>query len=121
MYINKKISILLYFILVGCNVQNKTTYDPIKDIPKEITNRYGQDMILSEDMALSIAEIIFKAHDKYNSFDDYKPFSINLVSDGRVWEIIAKPVSGNLHSVRKKYYLRLNKNTGEVLNFWTDK
>ncbi len=121
MYTKNVINIILLFIVTSCNVKNKVNYDPIKDIPNKITNRYGTDIVINDKMATSIAEIIFKEHDKYNSFEDYKPFSCKLVSDGKIWEIIAKPISNQTKMARKKYYLRLNKNTGEVLNFWVEK
>jgi hypothetical protein len=113
----KKIFIYLFFVsLISCKSLGQKSNNPITDLPKEIDTRYGIDIVPNEKTALKIAEIILEERFVNVNFNDLKPFQINLIADEKVWEIIVveKVFKGKITT----YNLRINKNTGEILNLW---
>ena len=113
--------ILLFSIimLLNFNSYSQEVFNPITDLPKEIAERYGTDIVPDEKTALKIAEIIFKAGYINTKFDKLKPFEIKLIADNRVWEV--KAVQQTFINKKTIFCIRINKNTGEVLNFFTIK
>jgi len=112
---------LSVFLLLSCSTLKQTNYNPITDLPKEINVRYGTDVISKEESALKIAEILFIEDSPNTNFDVYKPFKIQLIADGKVWDIEASTQEKNFKGIRKTYHIRINKNTAEVLNFWVER
>lgn len=98
---------------------NDPNYDPIKDLPEIINSKYVIPMIPNEETALQYAEIILKKRYKGMDFEEVKPFEVHLIADEKVWDIQA-PVNKRLRGIAY-FHLRINKNTGEVLNSWVDK
>lgn len=91
--------------------------DPFKDLPKELNYKYGKPMIPDEETALQYADLVLKK--RYNiPFDEFKPYQIKLIADDRVWEI---KVSIERYVGRYVYYfIRINKNNGEIVNCWRE-
>lgn len=94
-------------------------FDPIKDLPEIINSKYVIPMIPDEETALQYAEIIFKKRYKGMDFEEVKPFEVYLIAEEKVWDIKA-PVDKRLKGIAY-FHLRINKNTGEILNSWVDK
>lgn len=123
MDIKKYIICLIGGLLTSCSsTAQKKGYNPIKDLPKEIVVKFGIDIIPNEDLALKVAESILREHNRNVEFNDLKPFTINLIADGKVWDIsISDKPNTEYRVIRRTYHLRINKNTGEVLNYWVDR
>lgn len=116
---NKVIIILLVLTSVACS-SGKNNSNPIKDTPKELTHKYGTDLVPSKNVASEIASIIWKERYLNDDIDAYKPFNVSSIEDDKVWEVIAK--SPNKNTVLKRvYHMKINKNTGEILNNWVEK
>lgn len=106
----------LLMILSVKSFAQDTISDPIKDLPKEIKSHYGTDIIPDESTAMELAEVILKNRYRSTNFKKLKPFGINLIADDKVWDI--KIVQNTFRVKTTEYHVRLNKNTGEVLNIW---
>ncbi len=72
----KKLYLLFLFTTTSLFSQNESNI--IKDLPNEITVKYGTDILPNEKTALSVAEIILKERYLNTKFDKLKPFKINL-------------------------------------------
>src|SRR5690606_10831481 len=125
MYIQKEKDIKnIVFIIFMCFITQISTsqekkskgYDRIKDLPKKIDVVYGTDIIPDKETALQYADLIFKTRYPNTPFDNLKPYTINLIADERVWEVKV-PIGNNNN---KYYILRINKNTGEIINIWLE-
>jgi hypothetical protein len=46
---------------------------------------------------------------------------IQLIADGKVWDIWATTLEKNFKGIRKTYHIRINKNTAKVLTFWVER
>ncbi len=114
-----KILIIWLFSMVGCSSVAQSI-NPIRDTPLPIKERYGIDLISSKELAVKIAELIWK--EKYNDdIDSYKPFKVKLVNDGKVWEVIGVNKAKNRSILKRVYHMKINRNTGEILNNWVVK
>lgn len=111
-------SSLLMILSVKLYAQD-TISDPIKDLPKEIQFHYGTDIIPDESTAMELAEVILKNRYRSTNFKKLKPFEINLIADNKVWDV--KIVQNTFRFKTTEYHIRLNKNTGEVLNIWVER
>ncbi len=108
------------FILLvsACKSSQITPVDPIKDLPKVINERYVIPLVGNKDTALNISKLIIKERYQKVNIEALIVDKAILIADERVWEIVLKsPVSGFMNV----YNIRINKNTGEVLNFWVAK
>lgn len=115
----------IFFIISLCLVtqlvtsqekKNNNKRDRMKDLPKNINITYGTDIIPDEETALKYTYLIFKSRYINVSFEDMKPYIINLTANGKVWEVKAL-----IRNYKNKYYIiRINKNTGEILNIWLE-
>lgn len=113
---NKKILILLVIFLTFIN--NAFSQRKVDDLPKNITQSYGTDIIPDEKTAIKIAEIILlKRYVNIDSLNYFKPFKVKLICNDRVWELKLEEIEDKIY--KKNYNIRLNKNTGEVLNIWS--
>ena len=113
--------ILLAFILINilnsCKTKNVDPMQHITNIDKPIKIRFGNNIIKDEEMALFMAEYIFSNRYKNIDFKKFKPFVIQSIEGNKVWEIIA---SKKLYGKKPTFTIRINKNTGEILNLWKD-
>ncbi|MFZ4928930.1 hypothetical protein [Chryseobacterium sp. Mn2064] len=85
----------------------------IDQLPCSIVYRYGIDVIPDEETIIKYVDILIK---KRNLLDPEKakPYKISLIEDNKIWHIVVK--SDNCRYC--KIYININKNTGEVLNFY---
>lgn len=90
--------------------QNDRSYS---ELPAHINQRYGSDIIDNQEMALKFARLVFENKYKYVNFDSLCTFKIESISEDRVWEIVA---SNPKIYYSRQYTMRINKNTGEILN-----
>jgi len=124
MFIVKEKDIKIVFIVFMCFITQISTsqehkskrHDRIRDLPKKINIVYGTDIIPDKETALQYADLIFKTRYPNTPFDNLKPYTINLIGDEKVWEV--KVPIGNYDN--KYYILRINKNTGEIINIWLE-
>lgn len=107
--------ISVFFLLISSPVfaQHK---NPVTDVPEFIKQKYGEDLVSDEKMALQLTDIYFKKNYINNNFDLMKPYEIRLIADGKVWEIIA--IEQTFSNKKTPFCIRINKNTGEVLNLF---
>lgn len=95
------------------------TKDPIREVPKKILYKYATPLIPDEETAIEYADIVLKKRYKNIDFNQLKPYEIKLIADDWIWEI---KVTQQVFYWKKSYfYLRINKNTGEIVNFWVER
>jgi len=114
---NKKLVLLLLLCLIfiiGCK-----TRENLGQSNNIIQNRYGNDIISNEKIALKYAELIFNHRYKNVDFSSFKPFEISSIENGKVWYVIAKKKT--LHIYEPKYSIKINKNTAEILELKKEK
>ena len=85
----------------------------IDQLPCTIAYRYSMDVIADEDTAIKYADILINKRYLLDP-ERAKPYQISLIADSKVWHIVAK--SYNCRYC--KIYINVNKNTGEILNFY---
>ncbi|MCW1962894.1 hypothetical protein [Chryseobacterium viscerum] len=113
-----KILMILCFLplcLFAQQLKKENCKDKNRDIdqlPCKITEHYGIDMIPDENATIKYVDILIKK-DLLDP-EKVKPYQISLIADNKVWHIIVK--SYNCRNC--KIYININKNTGEVLNFY---
>lgn len=114
----KIISFCFLIILLGCKSKPIEPYNPIRDIPKEIKEKYVIPLVGNEETALGIAKLIIKERYKDVNIDSLTLEKIELVSEEKVWEIVLKTPNAGFGLI---FNIRINKNTGEILNYWVVK
>jgi hypothetical protein len=116
----KKLSILLlFYVFIGCKSSAQVKNDPIEDLPSKIVTKYGIDIVPNQEIALKIAQIILQERFQNTKFEDLKPFTINLIAEGKVWDIIV--IEKVFKNKITTYHVRINKNTSEILNLWVER
>lgn len=85
----------------------------IDQLPCKITYRYGTDIIPDEAAAIKYIDLLISKRYFLDS-EKSKPYQISLIADNKVWHVVVK--SYNCRYC--KIYININKNTGEVLNFY---
>lgn len=85
----------------------------IDQLPCKITYRYGTDIIPDEETAIKYIDLLINKRELLDP-DKAKPYLVNLIADNKVWHIVVK--SYNCRYC--KIYININRNTGEVLNFY---
>ncbi|WP_131327886.1 hypothetical protein [Chryseobacterium vrystaatense] len=85
----------------------------IDQLPCTIAYRYGTDIIPDEDAAIKYIDILINKRELLNP-ERAKPYQISLIADNKIWHIIVK----NYNCRNCNIYININKNTGEVLNFY---
>ena len=93
------------------NMSDRKNYD--------IKYSYLIDIIPDEETAIQYADIILKKRYVNIKIENLKPYKIKLIDDGKVWEIKLPKYK----DIKYKFYynIRINKNTGEILDIWQDK
>lgn len=117
--IRSLILILLALTLINCKSSVQVKSNPVEGLPKEIKTRYSIDMVPNETIALNLSQIILQERFLNTKFENLKPFEINLIAEGKVWDIkVTEKVFKNKTTT---YHLRINKNTSEILNLWVER
>jgi hypothetical protein len=112
----KKTLLVLLLIVFSNKIIGQQKVD---DLPKEIIVRYGIDMVPNEKSAIEISKIIIKERFVNLKFKYFKPFIVSLIADGKLWDLVLSPKKEEIHPII--YHIRINKNTGEIINFWIEK
>lgn len=84
----------------------------IDELPCTIIERYGTDLIPDEETLIKYIDILIKKRYSVDA-EELKPYQISLIANEKVWKTIIK-----LNCRFCKAYININKNTGEVLNFY---
>lgn len=114
----RKFLIILCFIPLFITAQenkNKKCKDKnrgIDQLPCKLINRYGTDIIPNEETVIKYTDVLIKR--ELSDPEKSKPYQISLIADNKVWHVIVK--SYNCRYC--KIYININKNTGEVLNYY---
>ncbi|MCJ7936194.1 MAG: hypothetical protein MUW56_21820 [Chryseobacterium sp.] len=115
----KKILLIICFLplwAVAQQIKNekcKDTKRRIEQPPCKFVDRYGTDIIPDEETVIKYVDILIRKRELLDP-EKSKPYKISLIADNKVWHIIIK--SYNCRYC--KIYININKNTGEVLNFY---
>ena len=92
----------------NCNDKNRG----IDELPCTIVERYGIDVIPDESTLMKYIDILINK--RYSiDLEESKPHQISLISNEKIWRVVMK-----LNCRFCKLYININKNTGEVLNFY---
>jgi len=84
----------------------------IDELPCTIIERYGTDLIPDEETLIKYIDILIKKRYSIDT-EEIKPYQISLIANEKVWKTVIK-----LNCRFCKVYININKNTGEVLNFY---
>ena len=96
-----------------------TVKDPIKELPSKLFQRYSTDIIPDIETANAYVEIIIKKRYVNSQIEELKPFETILIANDRVWYV---KIRKHLNPKSQYFYhVKINKNTGEILNIWVDK
>ncbi|MCC2591143.1 hypothetical protein [Chryseobacterium sp. MFBS3-17] len=115
----KNVLVMLCFmpvLILGQDKEGQKCSDKnrgIDQLPCTITDRYGTDVIPDEDTAIKYVDILISKR-YFLDPKKAKPYQISLIADNKVWHIVVK--SYNCRYC--KIYININRNTGEVLNFY---
>jgi len=91
----------------NCNDKNRG----IDELPCTIVERYGIDLIPDESTLIKYIDILINK--RYSiDLEESKPYQISLINE-KIWQVVMK-----LNCRFCKLYININKNTGEVLNFY---
>lgn len=101
------------FIIAQEDKKCKDENRGIDQLPCTIAYRYGIDVMPDEDSAVRYVDILIKKRN-FLEPEKAKPYQVSLIADNKVWHIVVK--SYNCRYC--KIYININKNTGEVLNFY---
>ncbi|MCU7613902.1 hypothetical protein N0B16_05580 [Chryseobacterium sp. GMJ5] len=114
----RKILIILFFLplcLLAQQVKKEKCKDKnrsINQLPCKITERYGIDMMPDEKAIIKYVDLLIKK-DLLDP-EKVKPYQISLIADNKVWHIVLKSYNCRNCNI----YINVNKNTGEVLNYY---
>lgn len=116
--LNKVLMILFFLPLCVLGQQNKQVECKDKNrgkdqLPCKIANRYGTDIIPDEETLIKYIDILINKRELLTP-ERVKPYQISSIANDKVWHIVVK--SYNCRYC--KIYININKNTGEVLNFY---
>ncbi|WP_123911987.1 hypothetical protein [Chryseobacterium shigense] len=85
----------------------------IDQLPCKLVNHYGTDIIPDEETVIKYVDVLIRKRALLDP-EKSKPYQISLIADNKVWRIVIK--SYNCRYC--KIYININKNTGEVLNYY---
>jgi len=115
----RKIGFIFCMIPV-CLIAQQTNLKKCKDknraidqLPCKIVSRYGTDIIQDEETLVKYVDILINKRELLNP-EKAKPYQISSIANDKVWHIVVK--SYNCRYC--KIFININKNTGEVLNFY---
>ena len=106
---------MLPALLLAQQGKNKPCNDKkrrIDELPCTIIERYGTDLIPDEETLIKYIDILIKKRYSIDT-EEIKPYQISLIANEKVWKTVIK-----LNCRFCKVYININKNTGEVLNFY---
>ena len=92
----------------NCNDKNRG----IDELPCTIIERYATDVIPDEETLIKYIDILINKRYSVDA-EELKPYQISLIANEKVWKTVIK-----LNCRFCKAYININKNTGEVLNFY---
>jgi hypothetical protein len=113
----KKSILLLLLLTVFNGCKSMKDDNPVTRLPKKVNYRYGIDLIENEKIALDFTKLILKNKYKNIDFDNSK-YIVKLILDDRVWEIEVVINRTGITGIDKTFFIRINRNTGEVYNLW---
>jgi hypothetical protein len=113
----KKSILLLLLLTVFNGCKSMKDDSPVTRLPKKVNYRYGIDLIENEKIALDFTKLILKNKYKNIDFDNSK-YIVKLILDDRVWEIEVVINRTGITGIDKTFFIRINRNTGEVYNLW---
>lgn len=115
----KKVLIVLCFLPL-CALAQKNKDGKCKDknrakdqLPCKIVDRYGTDIIPDEKTVIEYTDLLIGKRELLDP-ERSKPYQISSIADNKVWHIVVK----NYNCRYCKIYININKNTGEILNFY---
>jgi len=116
--LNRVLMILFFLPLCVLAQQNreskcKDRNRGINQLPCKIENRYGTDIIQDEETLIKYIDILINKRELLAP-ERVKPYQVSSIANDKVWHIVVK--SYNCRYC--KIYININKNTGEVLNFY---
>lgn len=116
--LNKVLMVLFFLPLCVLGQQKKEAKCKDKNrgidqLPCKIKYGYGTDVIPDTDAAIKYTDILINKGELLNP-ERAKPYQISSIANDKVWHIVVK--SYNCRYC--KIYININKNTGEVLNFY---
>jgi hypothetical protein len=106
---------MLPALLLAQQGKNKPCNDKkrrIDELPCTIIERYGTDVIPDEETLIKYIDILINKRYSVDA-EELKPYQISLIANEKVWKTEIK-----LNCRFCKVYININKNTGEVLNFY---
>lgn len=106
---------MLPALLLAQQEKNKPCNDKkrqIDELPCTIIERYGTDVIPDEETLIKYIDILINKRYSIDA-EELKPYQISLIANEKVWKTVIK-----LNCRFCKAYININKNTGEVLNFY---
>ena len=90
-----------------------------EDRKYDIKIRYLNDIIADEKTAIEYAYVVFKNRYVNINIENFSKYKIQLIENDKIWDIKVPKYD----DPKYKYYynIRINKNTGEILDIWQDK
>jgi len=85
----------------------------VDQLPCKFIDRYGLDVIPDEETAIKYTDLLIEKRELLNP-DKAKPYEISSIAGNKVWHIVVKSYKCRYC----KIYININKNTGEILNFY---
>lgn len=115
--IPKIILLIVFFLPLSLISQEKSKCKDknrgIYELPCKFVDRYGTDVIPDEETAIKYTDLLIEKRQLLDP-EKAKPYQISSIANNNVWHIVVK--SYNCRYC--KIYININKNTGEVLNFY---
>ena len=111
------ILIIIFFFPLSLMAQKKIKCKDkdrgVDQLPCKLIDRYGLDVIPDEETAIKYTDLLIEKRELLNP-DKAKPYEISSIAGNKVWHIVVKSYKCRYC----KIYININKNTGEVLNFY---
>ena len=103
---------MLPTLLLAQQKVDKNCNDRKRRIDETIIEWYGTDVIPDEETLIKYIDILINKRYSVDA-EELKPYQISLIANEKVWKTVIK-----LNCRFCKVYINVNKNTGEVLNFY---
>lgn len=112
----KKILVILSFIPLFVIAQEKKCKDKNRgtdQLPCKTIYRYATDIIPDEATVIKYIDLLINKRELLDP-EKAKPYQISSIANNKVWHIVVKSYNCRYCNI----YININKNTGEVLNFY---
>lgn len=115
----RKFLIVLYFLplFAICQQEKKQKCSDknrgIDQLPCKIIHRYGTDVIPDEETLIKYVDLLVNKRSLLDP-EKIKPYQVSLLADNKIWHIVVK----SYNCLYCKIYININKNTGEILNYY---